>query len=60
MIKGNLIDKYLANKQGTPRHGAQIAPARRDTLPEPEEFPTDQPDVNVPATKADNGRQRRR
>lgn len=46
MIKANLIAKFLANKEGAKLKSRMPAP-KRDTLPDPDETPTEQPETNT-------------
>lgn len=49
MAQANLIDKYLANKEYAKIKAKAPAP-KRDTLPNPDETPTEQPEAITPST----------
>lgn len=54
MEKANLIDKFLASKEGA-KLKARLPAPKRDTLPDPAETPTEQPENNT-ATGAVSGK----
>ncbi|MBK8557676.1 MAG: penicillin-binding protein 2 [Lewinellaceae bacterium] len=57
MFKANLIDKYLANHPVARIQPERTAPVRKDTLPKPEEIPSDAPEGLLnggPTTSLDN------